>query len=123
MNSSKSVLLTRVTGAALLTAWLAVQSSTLAANVLQEGVETPHPSASQPTATEPCKRYRWEHVGHPEKGYRRRVCVDQKVAPQPVAETMDHEKKCKKYVRDHYGPPGKGVDTVKVVYVECPEKR
>lgn len=37
--------------------------------------------------------------------------------------TMDHEKKCKKYVREHHGHPGKGVDVVKVVYVECPQKR
>lgn len=33
------------------------------------------------------------------------------------------KKKCKKYVREHHGHPGKGIDVVKVVYVDCVDKR
>lgn len=44
-------------------------------------------------------------------------------APKMSMQTMDHEKKCKKYVREHHGHPGKGVDIVKVVYVDCSQKR
>lgn len=130
MNSLKSTLLAPVTGAALVTASLVIQTSTLAANVSQDRVETPRQLASQPAAPEPCKQYRWVHVGHPEKGYNRRVCVEPAAesstsSEQPSAsQAMDHDgQKCKKYVREHYGPPGKGVDTVKVVYVPCPQKR
>lgn len=42
---------------------------------------------------------------------------------RPALHTADREKPCKSYVREHHGSPGKGVDVVKVVYVECPQKR
>lgn len=35
----------------------------------------------------------------------------------------DHTRKCKKYVREHHGHPAKGTDVVKVVYVDCVDKR
>lgn len=121
MTSLKSILLT---GAALIMASLGPQTLSFAAHGSDGNVETPRSSAAQSPAREGCKRYRWEHIGHPEKGYTRRVCIDQKPMPQSVvAETTKHERKCKEYVRKHYGPSEKGVDTFKVVYVECPHKR
>lgn len=94
MNSKQSILLALATGAVLMTASLVVQSSTFAANDPKTRVEVPDPLA-QLAAKAPCKQYRWKHVGHPAKGYNRRVCTDKKAEPKPVAEALDHEKNAK----------------------------
>lgn len=78
MNSLKSILSTLVAGAALMSASLAVQSSPAITDVVQNAAEQEKRSASPPAAGKACKHYRWVRVGHPGKGYVRRVCVDKK---------------------------------------------
>ncbi len=124
MNSSKSILLAPMMGAVLMTASLVIQASTPAVRASQDPKETPRPSAVRLAAREPCTQYRWGHVGHPEKGYDRRVCVDAKEKSPPVVEALDRgARNCKKSVSEHYGPPGKVMDSVKVVSVPCPKRR
>lgn len=76
---------------------IAGQGTTLAANVSPGGSERLAQTAPQAAVQSP---------GPMDK-------------PKPVP---DHER-CKKYVQEHRGHPGKGTHPVKVVYVDCPEKR
>lgn len=79
MTTLRTILLALATGGALMSASIAVQSSPAVPDVAQDRAETQgQAAASQPTSSERCKKYRWVRVGHPGKGYERRVCVDKK---------------------------------------------
>jgi len=76
MTTLRTILFALATGGALMSASIAVDSSPAVAGVAQDRAETQTQAASRPASSERCKKYRWVRVGHPGKGYGRRVCVD-----------------------------------------------
>lgn len=102
---------------------LVFPTSAFAVRALQRSAPASSPYESSRTAGT-CSQYGWQHVGHPEKGYNRRVCLDKPKRPLARAtQTDSNQTDCKKRVLKHFGPPGKGIDTFRLLRVPCGAKR